>query len=162
MKKLILGILVLSLVNNILADDDYERGYSNIKLSKYSKLYKEECASCHIGYKPRFLPAKNWTKLMSNLENHFGVDATFDKMDEKKILEYLKSNSNRRTYYNENIIQITKLRWFKKEHRKIPTKAIKQKEVKMLSNCMACHTKANNGSFRERDIKIPNFGWWDD
>ena len=162
MKRLVLSMLLVGLFSIVSADDDHERSYNKIKLSKYSNLYKEECASCHIGYEPRFLPARNWTKLMSNLENHFGVDAIFDKMDEKKVLEYLKANSSNRTYISKNIIQITKLSWFKKEHGKIPSRAINQKEVKTLSNCMACHTRANNGSYRERDIKIPNFGWWDD
>jgi len=162
MKKLILGILVVGSFSGVMADSDYKKYYSTEKLSQYSSLYKEECAACHMGYQAKFLPAKNWTKLMNNLENHFGVDATFDKMDEQKVLEYLKANSSKRRYINEDIIQITKLPFFKKEHRKIPSRFIKQKEVRSLSNCKACHTKADIGSYRERDINIPNYGRWDD
>ena len=39
---------------------------------------------------------------------------------------------------------------------------ITQKEVKGLFNCIACHTTADKGIYGERDIKIPNFGRWED
>jgi hypothetical protein len=34
--------------------------------------------------------------------------------------------------------------------------------VKSFANCNACHTRAAEGSFRERDIRIPGAGKWDD
>ena len=49
-----------------------------------------------------------------------------------------------------------------REHREIPKKLILQPEVKSFANCNACHTKAESGSYREREIRIPNYGRWED
>jgi len=73
----------------------------NIKListnqeSKEAKLYKSECGSCHMAYQAEFLPKRSWKKLMeqNSLENHFGVDASFDKEDIKRVLEFLIKNA---------------------------------------------------------------------
>jgi hypothetical protein len=52
--------------------------------------------------------------------------------------------------------------YFIRKHREIPRRIIKQKEVKTLSNCTACHTTAEKGVYSERAIRIPNYGRWDD
>ncbi|MDQ1340923.1 MAG: hypothetical protein QG567_2081, partial [Campylobacterota bacterium] len=51
--------------------------------------------------------------------------------------------------------------YFIKEHKGIKPKLIEQKDVKSLANCMACHTKADKGSYSEREINIPNYGKWE-
>jgi len=138
-------------------------------------LYKQECASCHMGYQTEFLPKRSWIKMMDTLENHFGVDATFDKDDEKKVREYIISNASdsKRTYgeiakFSRSIssqstpLAISEIPKFKKEHDEVPKRLIIQKDVKTISNCMACHTDAKQGLYKERNILIPNFGRWDD
>jgi hypothetical protein len=98
-----------------------------------------------------------------------------DAVDNKRILKYLIDNSaekftnykrskkiNRSIPKNETPIAITKAPYFVKKHREIRENLITQKEVGSLSNCMACHTTADKGSYSERDINIPNYGKWDD
>lgn len=139
-------------------------------------LYKSECAACHMAYQAQFLPKRSWTKMMDNLSNHFDTDASLSKEDTEKIKEYLVNNASdsgirinrdilkftRSIPNNETPIAITQIPKFKREHRKIPNKVIAQEEVKSLSNCVACHANANKGWYDEDNIKIPNYGRWDD
>lgn len=142
-----------------------------------NELYIKECASCHFGYQPGLLPSKSWDKVMNNLSNHFGTDASIAKEDYDKIYKYIMENSADKAleykrsnrivnslaqYLNDPVDAITKVPYFIKEHREIPKRLIVQDEVKSLSNCIACHTTANSGNYGERGIKIPNYGKWDD
>lgn len=158
--------------------DNYRSDYrkSKAKSSVKNKLYLSECGSCHLAYQPELLPERSWIKLMNGLDNHFDEDAVLDKQDHEAILNYLKANAGDKKYVsdkhirkfirsigsNNSPIRISDIPYFKKEHDEIPAKFIKQKEVKSLSHCQKCHQKAESGSYRERDILIPNYGRWDD
>ena len=124
-------------------------------------LYQKECASCHFGYQPALLNKTSWEKVMSTLSDHFGTDASLGKVESEQILNYLVTNAGRgKITANNNTMQITKSPYFIKEHRTITPNVIEQKEVGSLSNCMACHTTADTGSYSERSIVIPNYGSW--
>lgn len=138
-------------------------------------LYLKECGSCHFAYQAGLLPSRSWERVMDELDEHFGTDATLDGADKQNILNYLQKNSadksakyKRSRKIDESIattetpIAITKTRYFIQKHREIGCELIQQKEVKSLSNCMACHTKADKGSYSEREINIPNYGKWED
>ncbi len=132
-------------------------------------LYKEECGSCHMAYKPSLMATSSWEKLMSKkeLSNHFGEDITYeDQSINNSIKEYLVSNSFR---YPPNFpevmisksIRITDMPSIARHHRKIPKKLITQEEVKSISNCVACHVDADKGDFSEENITIPGYGKYD-
>lgn len=170
MKKLIFTTLLISVS---LFASNYERNYANYSVQ--DKLYIQECGSCHMAFQPEFLPQRSWNKMMATLENHFDVDATFDPKDENLVRSYLLRNASdaKRVYgeigeFAEAIgrqstpLAISKTPKFKREHREIPRRLISQKEVKSISNCMACHKDAKEGLYKERNIFIPNFGRWDD
>lgn len=170
MKKTV--IVSLLIVGSLVADGS---GNGKDVAPVTDNFYKAECASCHFAYQPGLLPSKSWEKVMGNLSNHFGTDASLEPADNQKILKYLTDNSAEKfTQYkrskkiNDSIakeeipIAITETRYFIKKHREIAPKFIQQKEVKSLANCMACHTTADKGSYSERDILIPNFGKWED
>ncbi len=124
--------------------------------------YQKECASCHFGYQPALLNKASWEKVMGNLSDHFGTDASLGKVEREQILNYLVSNAGSgKMTANNSTMQITKSPYFIKEHRKIPAKLITQKEVGSLSNCLACHTTADKGNYSERAIVIPNYGRWE-
>lgn len=173
MNKIILTLLLLSV--SLLADDDYGyRGYKGVA-PVTNKFYLNECASCHFGYQPGLLPERSWVKLMDNLENHFGTDASLEPEDNKKILKYLIENSadkftnykrSRKIYKSirsyDTPIAVSDTPYFIKEHRGIRKDLVEQKEVMSISNCMACHTSADRGIYSERYINIPNYGRWDD
>lgn len=124
-------------------------------------LYQKECASCHFGYQPALLNKASWEKVMTNLSDHFGTDASLGKVESEQILNYLVTNAGSgKITANNTTMQITKSPYFIKEHRKISANLIEQKEVGSLANCMACHTTADKGSYSERAIVIPNYGSW--
>jgi cytochrome c len=172
MKKLILiSLLIVGSLHAGLFDFTQKRGVAPVS----DKFYEKECASCHFAYQPGLLPSKSWKKLMGDLENHFDTDASLEPEDNQMILKYLVDNSaekfrnyKRSQRINDSIaknkipIAITKTPYFVKKHREIQNRLIVQKEVSSLSNCMACHTTADKGSYSERDINIPNYGKWDD
>jgi mono/diheme cytochrome c family protein len=169
MKKIIIGSLLV-------AGSLFAGSYSKVGVAPVNnELYKAECASCHFAYQPGLLPEKSWKKLMGNLSDHFGTDASLDQAENKTILKYLVENSaEKSTQYkrsrkinasiaeNETPIAVTKTRYFIRKHHEISTRLIVQKEVGSLSNCMACHTTADKGVYSERAIKIPNYGRWED
>jgi len=49
------------------------------------------------------------------------------------------------------------------KHEEVPARLIRDNpKVGSLSNCAACHTRADTGSFSEREIDIPEYGPWKD
>ena len=172
MKKI---ILVLFVITRSLMADGYFWSEKTGVAPVTDTLYKKECASCHFAYQPGLLPSKSWNKIMLNLKDHFGTDASLDDEDNRKISKYLIDNSaekftqykrsrkiNESILANEIPIAVTKVDYFKRKHNEIGKHLIRQKEVGSLSNCIACHATAQRGIYSERDIKIPNYGRWED
>ncbi len=155
----------------------FAEGYSSMPdvAPVKNDLYIKECGSCHFPYQPGLLPSNAWNKMMSNLENHFNTDASLDDETFKTLSKYLNDNSAEKNmqYKRSNRIvsslspnqipdSISTTPYMIKKHREIRKDLITQKEVKGLFNCIACHTTADKGIYSERDIKIPNFGRWED
>lgn len=170
-KLLLLSLLTAISLSADLFDFSQKRGVAPVT----DTFYTQECASCHFAYQPGLLPERSWRKLMGNLQDHFQTDASLEPEDNQRILNYLVENSadkftnykrskkiNNSIQSDETPIAVTKTPYFIKKHRRIAQNLIAQKEVKSLSNCIACHTTADKGIYSERAIKIPNYGRWDD
>lgn len=161
-------------------DDDHEhwgeygRRSTGVALLN-NPLYQDECGSCHMAYPAGLLPARSWEKLMSGLDDHFDDNAELDAATHEAIQAFLVNHSadksnyrrSRRIASSENSdavpIRISETSYFRHEHDEIPTRMVTgNKEVLSYSNCNACHRKAEQASFRERDILIPGYGQWDD
>ena len=140
-----------------------------------NQLYIKECGSCHFPYQPGLLPSNSWNKMMANLDKHFGSDASLAPEDFQTLSKYLNDNSAEKNmqYKRSNRIvssipagqipdSISTTPYIIKKHNELKKSMITQPEVKGLFNCMACHTTADKGSYSEKDIKIPNFGKWED
>ena len=165
-------ILLLTLATISFAD-----GYSNKPdvAPVKNDLYIKECGSCHFPYQAGLLPSSSWNKIMANLNNHFNSDASLDDKTFQILSKYLNENSAeksldyKRSYkimasLRENQIpdSISTTPYIIQKHSEIRKDLITQKDVKGLFNCIACHTTADKGIYGERDIKIPNFGRWED
>ncbi|MCT7472719.1 diheme cytochrome c [Aliarcobacter cryaerophilus] len=136
-------------------------------------IYEKECGSCHFAYPAGLLPSNSWNKMMSNLDNHFGDDATVDEKTFQTISSYLNENSAEKSMQykrSRKIVEnlngtipdsISKMPYMKKKHQDIKEHLITQKEVKGLFNCTACHQNAKKGIFSDDDVKIPNYGRWE-
>jgi len=178
--KTILNLSVAALIlaggAYLYADDDREEGehrhHSSMvtkPLTKQDKatvaLYTKECGACHFAYQPEFLPKRSWDKTMKTLDNHFGTDATLDPADYKTVQNYLAAHASKNDRMTDMkgavAIRISETPYFVREHREVSKKMVTQPEVKSFANCASCHTKAANGSYREHEIRIPNYGRWE-
>jgi cytochrome c553 len=132
------------------------------------KAYVSECGSCHTAYAPGLMPARSWRKLMGELSKHFGEDASLDEPQQLEILKNLEllaadgSQANMRMRRINGAIaagalpqRITETGYFKYMHDEVPAYIWKRKKIGSLANCIACHTRANEGRYGEREIRIP-------
>jgi len=138
MKKAIILAMALAMTPALASVSQAAREIKN-------ETVKEECGACHMAYHPRFLPALSWTKIMKNLGNHFGEDASLDEETTKQIRRYLISHAGRERGENPPI-RISKLKWFVHEHgSKLSERG--KKKAGTFSNCVACHKGAERGYF---------------
>ncbi len=143
--KLFIALLSLPLLATpfvAIADDDNVPPIKNL-------LVLEECSACHLAFQPAFLPKASWKKMMSELENHFGEDASLDADAVAEIEDYLVANASRKKFKGDGAPQrITELRWFKNEHSEREAKNMMKKlKVKSLVECAACHKGAEMGLY---------------
>lgn len=122
--------------------------------------WQQECGSCHVAYPPRLLSADSWRRIMASLGRHFGVDASLEPAQSAAIESFLVANARRPRPESdppaaEAPLRITETRWFVSEHRRIAEAKWRSDAVGSASNCAACHLKAEQGSFSERDIRVP-------
>ena len=122
-----------------------------------NERWKAECGSCHIAYPPGLLPAQTWKRLMSQLDKHCGTDASLEPAAAAEIGTYLDrySSSGRRAPAAAGSLRITESAWFMHEHEEVTPASWKHPAVKTAANCAACHTSAEQGDFRKRNIRIP-------
>jgi cytochrome b len=132
-----------------------------------NELFVNECASCHTLYPPHTLPAKSWSILMADLQNHFGDDASIDEIDNRNILDFLLKNSAENSTQevsvkilnsikNKDIIAITQTDFWKTKHGEIPKKVFAHESVKSRANCKACHSDIEKGLIEDEKIKNIN------
>ena len=129
---------------------------------------REECTACHMAYPAGLLPARSWKKMMGELEHHFGENASLGPQELDDITRYLTQNAADSASatrmmsriasgipYNAEPQRFTETPYFGYIHDEVPAYVWKRKGVASKANCVACHTKADQGSFIEREIKIP-------
>ncbi|RMF13674.1 MAG: cytochrome C [Gammaproteobacteria bacterium] len=138
----------------------------------------EECGACHVAYPPGLLPARSWEKLLapSALEDHFGENAELDNETLNAIKAYALAHAADNSIYkrsrkvmasirpDETPLRITETRYIRRKHSEIPEKYIKRNDkVGSLSNCDACHSEIQNGTFDDDTVIIPGVGRdWED
>jgi mono/diheme cytochrome c family protein len=180
-KAALLAVVMVLGSGSALAEDNFWLWLVNFSRQKEvqpvtNKAYQEECGSCHYAYPPGLLPAKSWAKLLDEkaLDDHFGESASLDKDTLKEIYDYAMANSAEKSWYKrsrkialateegEAPLRITEVRYIRRKHHDIPDKMIKgNKDVKSLSYCNACHTRADKGIFDNDTVSIPNYPDWD-
>ncbi len=183
---LVAGVLLAA--NTLYADDDHEReeeGHGFLARwfsdsdprtgTAQQHFYVEGCGGCHFPYQPGFLPARSWQKIMSGLEDHFGENAELSEEEAALVRNFLLDNAAGqvdRGFSNKVMaslgndsapMRITDTRYFRHEHDELPARMVEENpDVGSFSNCDVCHTQALQGSFNERQVRIPGYGRWDD
>ena len=119
--------------------------------------WKTECGACHFAYPPQLLPAASWRTMMTQLDKHFGADASLDPKTTAEIRAFLEANAGRvqREAVGKPPLRITESRWFQHEHDEVPARYWKSPAVKSAANCTACHTQAERGDYSERNVHLP-------
>lgn len=122
-------------------------------------LYVQECGACHTAYPPGLLPAASWQRLTGQLARHFGSDASLDAATLAELSGWLSAHAatpgSRRGGEAPPEDRITRSAWFQREHRELPAATWRHPQVRSASQCAACHTRAAEGSFRERELQVP-------
>lgn len=135
-----------------LADDDHRA-----RRVPLLPQYQQECGSCHVAYPPGMLPAASWQRLMNNLPQHFGTDASLDDATVKQLSEWLAAHAGtyKRVREQPPEDRITRSAWFQRKHDEVPAAAWKRPAIKSAANCAACHTRADQGDYDEHNVRIP-------
>jgi hypothetical protein len=123
-----------------------------------SEAYRSECGACHVAYPPQLLPAPAWKRMMGSLSEHFGADASLGPETAGVIDDYLQRNAARRAPAGAEgqSLRITEARWFRHEHgEELPASVWRHPAVKSAANCEACHTRAGQGDYGERSLRVP-------
>lgn len=173
MSRILAFAAILCLASgSVTADDDYRRGPDVAPVN--NATYQDECGSCHFAYQPGLMPTESWLKLMGNLGDHFGENAEVDGATRQEIINYLIANAAEqsgtrrsakilRSMGKDLPIRISDIPYIRRQHDEIPPRLIRTNPaLRSLSNCAACHTRAETGSYAEREILIPGLGRWED
>ncbi|MGA7178331.1 MAG: diheme cytochrome c [Thiobacillaceae bacterium] len=159
---LALGITAYAL--NASRADDYNSTFPPVN----DKLTRDECSACHMVYPAGLLPARSWSRMMNELQNHFGDDASLPPQEIASIKRYLTENAADSRMANQLMqriasgirstdapLRFTETPYFGYVHDEVPGSIWKRSKIASKANCIACHTRAETGSFSEREIKIP-------
>lgn len=180
-KAILLAVALLMSSSAAMAEENFWQWMSTFSRQKEvkavdNKTYQDECSACHLAYQPGLLTSKSWEKLLNDkaLNDHFGENASLDKDSLKVIYDYAMANAADKSYFKRSRkiaaaedgtapLRITEVRYIKRKHHDLPEKMVKgNKDVKSLSYCNACHTKAEEGNYDNDTVSIPNFPKWDD
>lgn len=123
--------------------------------------FQTECGSCHIAFPPQLLSADDWRRVLRALDKHYGDNASLDEKTRKGLEDFHVRNasggkfSSGVTAGKAELPRITRTTGFLREHREVRPADWTHAKVKTLANCAACHSKAAEGSYREREIVMP-------
>lgn len=128
-------------------------------------LYEEECGDCHHAFHPSLLPGSSWSKIMIELESHFGEDASLDVETVSTLNYFIAVNSAEhgytkaanlfRTVASHDPLRITAIPVWNDIHNDISDKEFSHKSVGGQTNCEGCHRDALQGRFADKNIQLP-------
>jgi hypothetical protein len=129
-----------------------------------AEFYREACGACHFAYQPGLLPARSWQALLKGMQNHFGETIGLDPELTRKLSRYLSLNAADRSGFRRSIkiataitgddipLRVSETPYFLHEHRELNRG---QGDRVKLSACPDCHTRAGEGFYNEKEIRLP-------
>lgn len=130
-------------------------------------LWRTECGSCHAVFYPALLPSRSWQKIMAEQDRHFGTDLGLDAATTETILQFMADNAAEKHAVEaafkidqsipagETPLRITETPYWLKKHREIAASDWANPLVLSQSNCAACHSDADDGTFEDGAMHIP-------
>ena len=137
------------------------------KILPDNKVWREECASCHVAYHPTLLPARSWARLMQKQNDHFGEALGLDTTTTAEILAFLQKNSadtemtepaykiKQSIPPNASPVRVTETGYWIDKHREIPDATWRSQKVGSKANCSACHLDAEKGTYEDAAMRLP-------
>ncbi len=132
------------------------------------KTLVSECGGCHTTYAPGLLPARSWRRMLSELGNHFGEDASVQEPVRLALLKDLEDMAADGAFADLRMRRIaasvpaaatpqriTETAYFRYIHDEVPREFWQRKAIGTPANCIACHPRANEGHYGEREVRIP-------
>ena len=102
---------------------------------------------------------------MTTLNDHFGDNAELAPEDQQALTDYLVKNASNRyqgrrgSPSQEVYLRISELPSIVHAHDELSKKQVEgNPQVRSISHCDKCHTKASKGSYSEDEVDIPGFG----
>jgi len=132
-----------------------------------NKLWRDECGSCHAVFYPALLPERSWQKMMAEQDQHFGSDLGLDGATTAEVLKFMVDNSadkhlTEAAFKIEQSVpkahtplRITETPYWVEKHREIAAADWANPLILSKSNCAACHSDADDGSFEDGAMHIP-------
>jgi len=113
-----------------------------------NKTVLTECGDCHMAFPPQTLPKASWEKIIGNLADHYGEDASLDPALTAEVLAYHVEHASdvssvraaMKWRANGTFARITDAPRFKDKHGTCPQEVWNHEKVRSKSNCLACHT----------------------
>lgn len=134
-----------------------------------SPAYVKACGSCHTAYAPALLPARSWQRLMAELGQHFGEDASLEPALHGMLLDQLialagdgrhgvsqMQRHNQRLPPHVTPLRVTETPYFRFMHDEVPARVWRRAAIGVRSNCLACHARADEGRYFAREVRIPS------
>lgn len=125
--------------------------------SSTGDLYRAECGSCHDAYPARLLGASDWRRVLTQLDRHYGVDASLDDATLRAVAQALgvdESHSTAHAVSAAALPRITTRAWFVDEHDEVNAATFRSPKVRSAANCSACHVDAARGEFDDDSIRM--------
>jgi hypothetical protein len=132
-----------------------------------NKLWRDECGSCHAAFYPALLPTRSWQKMMAEQDRHFGSDLGLDAATTAEVLKFMVDNSADKHLVEAAFkieqsipkeaapLRITETPYWVEKHHEIGTADWANPLVLSKSNCAACHSDADDGTFEDGAMQIP-------
>jgi cytochrome b len=128
--------------------------------------FMQECKRCHMLYPPYLLNSSSWVKMMDELSDHFGDDASVDEEKYISIKEYLVAHSASvskreagvkilQSISDNEYLSITDTPFWKEQHDDIDITVFNSDKVESKSKCTACHLDIKNGHIEDKNINLP-------
>jgi hypothetical protein len=128
--------------------------------------YKENCGVCHFPYQPELLPSASWKNILNRPDDHFGASFELGEKTKSAILNYLQTNAAEhstakwavrimRSLGGRVPARISEIPYIKRKHHDISSATIKRQSIGSLSNCTACHRRAQEGNYDDDFVVIP-------
>lgn len=129
--------------------------------------FAAECGACHLAFPPALLDAQGWRAVMARLDRHYGDNASLDEPTRRSIEGFLVKHAGGDKVHAPVTAggeppRLTATPWFKRKHHEVTASDWQDARVKSPANCGACHTRAAEGSYREREIIMPNGRPWEE